>query len=99
MKKRKAIVLFGIFVIVMAIWYEFYHKGPLESTPMGSVYIEKGETLLSACERLEAEIKAKGGNWVVVVDSRIADKKSPSYCGGGGSALVVFSVRKNYGSW
>ena len=92
----KTAVAIGVLAAVTMVIVGFFAlivfdlpKGPLERTPMGNVYIEKGERLSSAAMKFESQIRASGGQWVIAVDERIADRQSTSSFGGGGSALLL----------
>ena len=71
-------------------------KGPLERTPMGNVYIEKGERLSSAAMKFESQIRGGGNQWVIVVDERIADRQSMGSFGAGGSALLLGMLTEQF---
>jgi hypothetical protein len=87
-----AIVIVGFFALIV---FDL-PKGPLERTPMGDVYIEKGERLSSAAMKFESQIRASGGQWVISVDDRIADRQSTSSFGGGGSALLLGMLKERF---
>lgn len=91
-----SIVLVALAGLVILVYSDF-PKGPLESTPMGFVFGEKGEKLSSACMRFQSAINASGTGWTLVVDSRIADTPAPANFGGGGSALALVTITKTFG--
>jgi len=71
-------------------------KGPLERTPMGDVYVERGERLSSAAMKFESQIRARGGQWQIAVDTRVAERQSSGSFGGGGSALLLGELEQHY---
>lgn len=81
-------VLFSLFLAVAILIVIPEYKGPLESIPMGSISVEKGECVSSVARKMEREIRAKGGDWTVSVDPAVMDRESVSFDGGGGSALL-----------
>ena len=99
----KSFIWIGLLAVIATVIVGFFAlivfdlpKGPLERTPMGNVYIEKGERLATAAMKFESQIRAGGNQWAIVVDDRIADRQSMSGFGGGGSALVVGLLKEQF---
>lgn len=91
-------VLFSLFLAVAILIVIPEYKGPLESIPMGSISVEKGESVSSVARKMEREIRAKGGDWTVSVDPAVMDRESASFGGGGGCALMGSVILKeNFG--
>ncbi len=98
LKNKAAFLIIGVILFLAGLIYFFTHEGPLENVRIGSVRIEQGESLASACAKLESEIKKMGDPWMVVVDPRIADKRAPEGFGFGGYAYVgLYCIYSEFG--
>ena len=98
LKNKAAFLIVGVILFLAGLIHLFTYEGPLENVRIGSVRIEQGESLASACSKLESEIKKMGDPWMVVVDPRIADKRAPEGGGFGGYAYVgLYCINREFG--
>lgn len=87
-----AMVAAFIAAIVLLVWL-FNYESPLESITMKMVSVKKGETLDSVCCKMREAIEP---GWDIVLDDRLRDRISGEYFGGGGDAVIVEMVAKEF---
>ncbi len=92
---------YSIWVVSLSILlsigiFIFNYEGPLEQIEMGSVDVKQGDSLRSVCAKIDYALKSDGSSWNIAIGSNVLERRSNSTFGGGGNALVVASIARNF---
>jgi hypothetical protein len=93
---KPSIAIIFIISFFYCLYWFFAFEGPLEQLKMGYVNVEKNEDITSACSRIESAINQYGGDWRIAIDIRVMGRKSMSRVGGGGNAIAVWTIIKQF---
>ena len=84
-------ILFGLLV-----YFVFTYEGPLERQKIGIINVRAGALLESVVYDINLELKRNGSTWSVVLDEQIADYASRRNFGGGGNAVFLQPLAREF---